>query len=303
MSGGMKGARRPRNSISDRPGWLRLLARRQRWLVRPMAWGGFAVVLLALGTMLVRSTEPGGGLDRLRRGLAAHAARAGMRVAHIVVEGRANTPEPVLRAALDVQPGEPILAVPIRQAEARIERLSWVDHATVERRLPDTIVVRLIERRPFAIWQDHRNFTLIDRAGNVVTNRNVTDFRTLPLVVGPGAPAAAARLIDALNAAPDVQRRMEAAVRVADRRWNLLLKSGLTVRLPEGHAKRAIARLVVLNQKYDLLDRPLRFIDLRAPNLLVIRPVEADATQGPGQGPDTTKPGAALPAGVARKPT
>lgn len=297
MPRGVKGARGPRNSISDRPGWLPLLLRRQRWLLRPMAWGGLAVLVLAVGTMLVRSAEPGGALDRLRRGLAEDVAGAGMRVANIVVEGRANTPEPALRAALGVRLGEPILAVPIGQAQARIERLSWVDHATVERRLPGTIVVRLIERRPFAIWQDHGTFTLIDRAGNVVTNRNVADFRALPLVVGPGAPLAAARLIDALNAAPDVQRRMEAAVRVADRRWNLLLKSGLTVRLPEGHAVRAIARLVALDRKYDLLDRPLRFIDLREPNLLVIRPIEAEAAPGGG------KLGAPPPNGAARKPT
>lgn len=297
MPRGVKAARGTRNSISDRPGWLPLLLRRQRWMLRPAAWGGFAVLLVLLGFMLLRSAAPGGALDRLRQGLAEEAAGAGMRVSHIVVEGRANTPEPVLRAALDVRIGEPIMAVSISKAQARIERLSWVDHATVERRLPGTIVVRLIERRPFAIWQDHGTFTLIDRAGNVVTNRNVADFRTLPLVVGPGAPEAAARLIDALNAAPDIARRMEAAVRVADRRWNLLLKSGLTVRLPEGHVVAAITRLVALDQKFDLLDRPLRFVDLRLPNLLVVRPIEADATQ------DAGKPGAHPPPGPARKPT
>ncbi|MBW4091316.1 MAG: FtsQ-type POTRA domain-containing protein [Proteobacteria bacterium] len=297
MPRGVKAARGTRNSISDRPGWLPLLLRRQRWMLRPAAWGGFAVLLVLLGFTLLRSAAPGGALDRLRQGLAEDAAGAGMRVSHIVIEGRANTPEPVLRAALDVRIGEPIMGVSISKAQARIERLSWVDHATVERRLPGTIVVRLIERRPFAIWQDHGTFTLIDRAGNVVTNRNVADFRTLPLVVGPGAPEAAARLIDALNAAPDIARRMEAAVRVADRRWNLLLKSGLTVRLPEGHVVAAITRLVALDQKFDLLDRPLRFVDLRLPNLLVVRPIEADAT------PDTGKPGAHPSPGPARKPT
>ncbi len=297
MSRGVKGARRPRNSINDRPARLSLLLRRQRWLLRPAAWGGLVVLTVVAGALLVRSTRPGGALDLLRHDLADDAAGAGMQVTRIVVEGRANTPEPALRAALGVRLGEPILAVSIAAAEARLERLSWIDHATVERRLPGTIVVRLIERRPFAIWQDHGSFTLIDRAGKVVTNRNVADFRTLPLVVGPGAPEAAAGLIDALNAAPDVERRLEAAVRVAGRRWNLLLKSGLTVRLPEGHAPAAIARLVSLDQKYALLDRPLRFVDLRQPSLLVIRPLEAAAA------PDGGKPGAHAPSGQPRKPT
>lgn len=297
MNGARNGVRGPRNSISDRPGWLRLLLRRQRWLLRPMAWGGLAVLVLAVGTMMVRSTEPGGTLDRLRHGLADDAADAGMRVSRIVIEGRANTPAPVLQQALGIRVGDPILGVSIGWAEARIERLSWVAHATVERRLPGTIVVRLIERRPFAIWQNHGKFTLIDRDGNVVTNRNVADFRSLPLVVGAGAPPAAARLIDGLNAAPSLQRRVVAAVRVDDRRWNLVLKSGMTVRLPEGHAPAAIARLAALDRTYDLLDRPLRFIDLRQPNLLVIRPIEADATPGGG------KSGMPIPPGPPRKST
>ena len=87
----------------------------------------------------------------------------GLRVQNIVIEGRANTPEPLLRAALGVTTGEPILGFSVADARARIETLSWVEHATVERRLPSTIVVNLVERRPFAIWQNQGKFVLIDR--------------------------------------------------------------------------------------------------------------------------------------------
>ena len=282
MPGGVKGARTPRNSVNDRPGRLRLLLRRQRWLARPVAWGAGGLLVLLLLTALVRSGAPGGAFDRLHQGLAADAARAGMVVRHIDIEGRANTPEPVLREAIDIHRGMPILAVPIARTAARIERLSWVEHATVERRLPDTIVVRLIERRPFAIWQDHGRMSLIDRAGNMVTNRNITDFRTLPLVVGPGAASAAARLIDALNAQPNLAGRVAAAVRVDGRRWNLMLRSGMTVRLPEGHAVAAIVRLASLQAQFGLLDRELRIVDLRLPSMMVLRPVSAAAPAKPG---------------------
>ena len=108
-------------------------------------------------------------------------------------------------------------------ARKRIETLSWVEQATVERRLPDTIVVNVEERRPFAIWQNNGKFVLIDRAGNVVAHQDVANFRNLPLVVGPGAPAAAAPLIDALTARPALQKsrccrgaRRRAALEPAD---------------------------------------------------------------------------------------
>ncbi|MDE2006592.1 MAG: cell division protein FtsQ/DivIB, partial [Rhodospirillales bacterium] len=292
MSRGMKGARGPRNSVQDRPGRLRLLMRRQRRLLRPAAWVAGAALFLLLVVALLRSGAPGGAFDRLHQALAAEAARAGMEVRRIEIEGRANTPEQVLEAALDLHRGAPILGVPIDRVAARVERLSWVQHATVERRLPDTIVVRLIERRPFAIWQDHGRMSLIDRAGGMVTDRNVADFRTLPLVVGPGAAEAASRLIDALNAAPSLSGRVAAAVRVGDRRWNLMLRSGITVKLPAGHAPEAIARLVTLQARYDLLGRQLRTIDLRLPNMLILRPIAA-------------APAAKLPTGkpVGSKPT
>ena len=286
----MKMARAPRNSINDRPGRLRLALRRQRWLLRPAGWGAFTTLAVLAGIVLLHSAAPGGALARLQADLGRDAAAGGMRVAHIVVEGRANTPEPVLRAALGVQTGDPIMGFSIAAAEARIERLSWVDRATVERRLPGTIVVRLHERRPFAVWQDHGHFTLIDRAGNVVTSRNVADFRALPLVVGPGAPQAAARLIDALNDHPALAAQVAAMVRVGERRWNLQMKSGTVVRLPEGHAVAAITRLVALQARFALLDRPLHFIDMRLPSMLVLRPIDA-AAQTPDGKPGPRKAG------------
>ena len=157
-------------------------------------------------------------------------------------------------------------------ARQRVETLSWVEHATVERRLPSTVVVFLQERRPFAIWQNQGKFALIDRNGQLVANQNIAEFRQLTLVVGPGAPAAAATLIDALSDRPDLQKRIIAAVRVGERRWNLHLNNGADVMLPEGHEIAALDRLMQLQQQHALLDRPLAAIDLRLGDRLVLRP-------------------------------
>ena len=121
----------------------------------------------------------------------------------------------------------------------------------------------LQERRPFAIWQNQGKFVLIDRNGQIVANQNVAEFRQLPLVVGAGAPAAAAVLIDALTDRPDLQKRVVAAVRVGERRWNLRLNNGADVMLPEGHEVAALDRLMQLQQQHALLDRPLAAIDMR----------------------------------------
>ena len=157
-------------------------------------------------------------------------------------------------------------------ARARLETLSWVQSATVSRRLPGTIVVSLVERHPFAVWQNQGKFMLIDRDGHPVPDQDVAAFGQLPLVVGLGAPAPAPALLDALAAYPVIKSHTVAAVRVGERRWNLHLTNGGDVLLPEGQVPAALQRLAELQTAHALLDRPLQVIDLRLPDRLVVRP-------------------------------
>jgi cell division protein FtsQ len=102
-------------------------------------------------------------------------------------------------------------------------------------------------------------------------SNNVGAFGPLPLVVGLGANAGAAGIIDLLRAQPSIAGRVEAAVRVSERRWNLRLTGGADILLPEGHEAAAITRLVELHARDRLLDRPLATVDMRLPDRLVVR--------------------------------
>ncbi len=257
-----------------RPSRFKLLLRRQRRLLRPAALlgAGFAIVLA--GTALVHSAQPGGTLAALESDAA---SALDLRVREIRIVGRANTPEPLLDAALGVRVGDPIFSVSVAGARERIESLSWVQHVAVERRLPDTIFVDIQERRPFAVWQYEGKFQLIDRAGQTVTDEDVASFADLPLVVGAGAPAATATLFDDLAKFPALHDRVAAAIRVGQRRWNLQLKRGLVIMLPETGEAQALALVDRLQSEQSLLDRPLVLVDLRLPDRLVVRPKPAPA--------------------------
>ena len=257
-----------RGRLIDRPSRLSLWLRRSRRLLRPLAWAtiGFGVLLLV--AMMARSAGSGDLPGRLRDALA---SAMGLRVEHVVIEGRANTPEPLLRAALGVMPGDSLLAFSVSAARQRIETLTWVENASVERRMPDTVVVKLTERRPFAVWQNQKKFALIDRNGQVVGDQDVAAFGNLPLVVGADAPAHATALLDALAAQPALQSHVAALVRIGERRWNLRLTNGADVMLPEGNEVAALARLAELQASNALLDRPLAVVDMRLPDRLVIR--------------------------------
>ena len=270
----MSGVKRsPRTSVNDRPAGWRLALRRRR---RMLLWAAPAAVVALLLLFVVHEarshTGSVGSLSSLRERLGALTAASGLRVTKVVIEGRANTPESVLRSAIGVSKGDPILGFSLEETQARIEMIKWVEHATVERRLPGTVVVSLQERRPFAIWQNKGKFVLVDRTGQVVTHQDIAEFRHLPLIVGVGAPAAAATLLDALRDRPALADKVLANVRVGQRRWNLRMANGTDVLLPEGHEVVALDRLMQLQQKDDVLDRPLAAIDLRLPDRLVFRP-------------------------------
>ncbi len=271
----------PRRKQADRPSRLRLWLRRRRALLRPAGLGLLALGALSAVALTLYALDPAGRVARLAESVAELGTRMGWRVQAVILDGREHTPIEMIRAALGVSRGDSILGFSPAGAKERLETLAWVERAHVERHLPDTIVVRLEERRPFAIWQHSGQFAVIDRAGHVVATEKFDQFGPLPLVVGAGAERAAAALLDRLREQPDLAQRLQAAIRVGDRRWNLKLYNGTEVLLPEGFEAEAIERLGELHRQHGLLDRPVAAIDLRLPDRLIVRrnpgPPEAPA--------------------------
>jgi len=258
---------------AERPSRWLFLRRRMRRALRPVLLACAAAALLVTGVVALRGVQPGMMAATLRGHLG---VATKLTVQDIAIEGRTMTPPGQLRTALGVAVGDPLLGFSLDDSRARIERLTWVEHATVERRLPGTIVVTLVERRPFAVWQSGGRFQLIDRAGQVVAEqdpaKDAAAFSLLPLVVGPGAPEAAAALLDQLASLPLLRSRVVAAIRVGERRWNLRLTTGTDVLLPEGYELAAMTRLLELHASQALLDRPVQVLDMRGGDRLVVRP-------------------------------
>jgi cell division protein FtsQ len=267
-------APRTRASLStapSRPTSLRLWLRRRRGLLRPAGLGLLGAGALAVAALAVMAADPYGRITAIWDGAAEIAASGGLQVRDVQVEGMHHTAPDLVREALGVRRGDPILGFDPHWAREQLEQIAWVERAHVERLLPGTIRVRLEERQPFAIWQRDSKFSVIDREGKVVATENVGAFGRLPLIVGAGADRAAAPMVDALRGAAEVQERVHALVRVSERRWNLRLRNGTDVLLPEGQEVAAINRLAELQAKQGLMDRPLLAIDLRLPDKLVLR--------------------------------
>ena len=156
-------------------------------------------------------------------------------------------------------------------ARERVESLSWVGAASVERRLPGLIIVRVEERRPAALWQQNGEWSVIDADGRLIEDADAGLYTNLPKVVGSGAGARIGEILALMEAQPLLAKEVYAAILVGNRRWNLRLHSGTDVRLPENEAASAWERLARLESIADLLSRDVTVIDLRRADRLLLR--------------------------------
>jgi cell division protein FtsQ len=217
-----------------------------------------------------------GWVDRtvvqINRAMMAQSVRLGLTVQDVSLEGRRFARRSHIVKALGVKRGDPILGFDLDSMRQRLVDLPWVREAHVERYLPDRIRVEIQEREPMALWQRKGKLVLVDNYGVVITNRKLNRFRKLIIVVGNDAPRHAPTLFAMLAAEPALAKRVTAAVRVGARRWNIKLKRGIRIQLPESDPHRAWRRLAELNAKHRLLARDIKSIDMRLPDRLIVKP-------------------------------
>jgi cell division protein FtsQ len=198
-------------------------------------------------------------------------AKIGFKLNDIFVTGRIETQQDVLLNAIKLARGESILAFDLKAAQKRVESLRWIKKATIKRMLPDTLLLEVEEHKPLALWQHKGSFSLIGRNGEVILQKDLKKFSDLMVVVGPDAPKHALSLLKVLSTEPSLMHLVKAAVRVGGRRWNLRLKGGTDVHLPEDDTASAWNRLAEYEKSHQILKREIKILDLRMPDRLIVR--------------------------------
>lgn len=265
-----------RRTAARRANRAPLRRRAPRWLAPLLRPVGFAIAsTVALAMLAGVVIWQHGGVSAIQaaveKSILDKTVEAGISVSEVLVEGRREISIDQVLAALDVSRGAPLLAFSPARARERLLALGWIADARVERRLPGTIFVNLIEREPAAIWQHRGRFALVDRSGVVIGSDDVARYSHLRLIVGENAPAHFAALFEVLKSSPEIAQRVEAAIRVGGRRWNLQLDNGVTLLLPEHDVDKAWRRFAQVAAEGALLQRDVAQVDLRRPDRLSVR--------------------------------
>ena len=250
---------------------------------RAALWG--ALGLLCLVLLLTMFT--GGRLallaGRVGRSINAEFAHAGFKVKTVTVQGAADFSTPYVLHAAALTAGQPILGLDLEALRERVEQVGWIKSAKVIRLLPDTIVIAVTERARLAVWQHGPETSVVDKDGQIIPEADASLFSDLPLIVGEGANEGAGVILSEVAARPALQAKLDALVRVDGRRWDLRLKDGGIVQLPAVKEDSALIEFDQLDQKSHLLETGFERVDLRDPEMTVVRPRAAEIAAAPAQ--------------------
>ena len=196
---------------------------------------------------------------------------AGLSVEKVDIVGEGETSELAVPERLELDGTKSLLGYDVTEARNRIIGLPWIGSASVRKLYPDELVVTVTEREPFALWQRGNVIVLIDRTGTPIVEYSDSRFASLPLVVGYGADGEAAAFVGELTAHPSIMARTRASVYVSERRWNLVLHNGITIKLPERRASAALNTLARIDSEEGLLARNISVVDLRLSDRIIVR--------------------------------
>jgi cell division protein FtsQ len=241
------------------------------WLERhlPNRTGVALTVLMLLGSAGLGVVK-GGHLDVLMATLSdtrnALANSAGFRITTVAINGRKQLSQDEVLAIGGVNGRSSLLFLDAATVRDKLKANPWIADATILKLYPGRLQIDIVERSAYALWQQDGRLSVISEDGAVLEPFVARRFVSLPLVVGKGADSRARDFLALLDRYPQVRSVTKAAIFVGERRWNLRLKDGLDIRLPENDVGNALATLSKLDKDEKLFSRDIVAVDMRLPD-------------------------------------
>src|SRR4051812_49145619 len=240
----------------------------------PRRAGVAATLLILLGSTGLGIVK-GGHLEEATSALSdtrnSIANSAGFRITAVSINGRKQLSQDEVLATGGVNGRSSLLFLDAAVVRDKLKANPWIADATVLKLYPGQLQIDIVERSAFALWQQDGRLSVISDDGAVLQPYVSRRFISLPLVVGKGAETRARDFLALLARYPQVRAATKAAIFIGERRWNLRLKDGLDIRLPENDVADALASLSRLDKEERLFSRDIVAIDMRLPDRLTVQ--------------------------------
>jgi cell division protein FtsQ len=253
------------------PSWLRRPVRLMRRLTdgsfTPPRFSATIASAVLFGLTGLYGSWAGGHMPAIVQAVTSH---AGFALNKVHITGNRETSEIDVLDQIGLDGWTSMIGFNAHAARKRIATLPWVESVSVQKVYPATVNVRIVEKKPFAIWQHDDQLSLIQQDGAVIAPLSDPAFAHLPLIVGDGGPQRASAIVATLQNYPSLVKRVKGYIRVGDRRWDLMLDNGMTIKLPEQGQDKALADIVRMDSKDQLLSRDIVAVDMRMDDRIVV---------------------------------
>ena len=248
---------------------MRMLPFSEQEVQRVLTW----ILLVALTLLAFAAAQYAGLTAAAYQQYASLAAKAGFQVQRVEVTGMERVDQLKVYQLVLAEKDRAMPLVDIDKVRADLLQYGWIKDARVARRLPDTLSVEIIERKPAAIWQRNGKYSLIDANGIVLENVRAGEGGDLPTLSGNEANTHIVALNALLDNASALKSQVSGATWIGNRRWDLQFQTGETLALPEGEseAAKALLNFARMDGVHRLLGRDLIHFDLRDPNRAYFR--------------------------------
>ena len=265
-------------AVRRRPGFVRSTFLGD--LMRARATG-FVLGAIFLGSVALYGAVRGGQYDAF---VAAHGAPAdmaakvlGFDLDVVTIVGSRGLQETEVLSAAGITDRNSLLFLDIADVRDRLSKIPLIKDVSVRKLYPDRLLIEIVEREPFAIWQKDGKLLVVATDGTPIQELTDQRFADLPFVVGKGANDRVAEFLRIIDGAGDLRSRIRAGILVGERRWTLKMTNGLDVKLPENDPEATLAQFARLARDSRILDKDLVSIDLRVPGRMYARLTEEAA--------------------------
>ena len=194
----------------------------------------------------------------------------GFTINNIQILGIKNIPKETIIKIVNNENKSNILNVNLLNIYNNLRNNDWVEELYIERVLPNTIKISIIEKEAIGIWQYEMSNKLITKNGEIISTANINKFKIdLPIIHGNHANKNANSILKILETNKVLTKNIWSLDYINNRRWNLHFKQGIIVLLPSEGVLRAWNEIIKLQKNYDVLNLGLTELDLRNPNKIL----------------------------------
>ncbi|WP_316860110.1 FtsQ-type POTRA domain-containing protein [uncultured Cohaesibacter sp.] len=247
------------------PFYRRIIPIAEEWIPNGFGWG---LTLGLFGITILYGASIGGENQTT---LEKVSSVFGLKIEAVLISGQKEVTEAEILRVLGINEDSSLLTFDAYDGRKKLENMSWIAEASVQKLYPNKLQVMVREQKPFALWQRGEFLSVISYDGSVLSDHIDPEFANLPLVVGHGAQRQAASMFELLAQYPSLARKSRAIVYVSERRWDIYFKNGVQAKLPEIGVADALEKLIAFDEDGSLSRKDITVVDMRLEDRTFVR--------------------------------